>query len=114
MLLHDSAQLVAGDTWPINGELFRANGDPFDLSAGVTIEWRLEKEDGTVVLSYALGSGIEVLDVAGKCRITVPPDVSRTISPGCYRDQLRATSPDGFVSTQWVGRIDVKASFFVP
>ncbi len=114
MKIHPPLYFVVGDTWPIQGNLAYADGTPFDLGAGCSIQWSLEDSAGNTVLSYALGTGITVLDAAaGTCLVTVPPADSATVAIGAYVDQLQAVDPTGLVSTQFTGPVNAYQSFFV-
>lgn len=112
--VHPSQTFKTGDTWEIQGNLSYADGTPFNLAAGCSLQWGIEPAaGGSLVLELTLGSGITVLDAAnGICLITVPPVQSSAIPVGSYVDQLQATDPSGYVSTQWTGPINVYASFF--
>jgi hypothetical protein len=113
--VHDPCAFRVGDTWPIAGLLFYADGTPFNLGAGATVAWELKScgrdEDSVVVLSFALGTGITVTNAAGQILITVTPLQSAAIPPGEYVDWLRAADPAGLVSTQWTGTIKVRPGF---
>lgn len=111
-LIHAPLNFVAGDTWPITGQLAYANGLPFNLNAGCAIEWLLEDATGDIVIDLSLAAGgITVLDPnAGTCLITVTPSQSGGLVVGAYTDQLRATDPAGLVSTQWQGTINARQS----
>ncbi len=119
--LHPLYRFTQGDTWPIFGELFYADGKPFSLAAGASVVWELQDEYGEVVLSYSYpgGANIDVTDVDARAPdvphhllITVNAADTASIKPGPYKDQLRATDPGGLVSTQAVGTIEVDKSFF--
>jgi hypothetical protein len=113
--VHEPAEFYQGNDWEIEGTLAYADGTPFDLSSGATVQWRLANSAGAVVLDYALGSGIAVLDAtAAKVLIRVDEITSAALAAGPYVDELRASDPSGFTSTQWRGRVDVKTSLFVP
>lgn len=114
--VHAPCAFYRGDTWDIDGLLFYADGTPFNLHAGAAVQWTLEDAQGNVALALTIGNGgIVVVDAGnGKCLITVTPLQSAAIAAGKYTDQLRATDPTGFVSTQWVGTIEVRSNFFVP
>jgi hypothetical protein len=107
--LHVEAAFRQGDTFPIFGSLFYADGTPFNLAAGATVQWTLKDCNGNQALSYSLAGGIVVSDAAnGKITITVVPSDSAGLAPGEYRDTLRAVDPSGYVSTQWTGIIRVR------
>ena len=111
---HKPENFKIGDTWPITGYLSYADGTPFNLGAGCGIQWAIQNATGTVVLELSLGNGISVVDPAGGvCLVTVQPFQSATIPVGAYTDQLRATDPTGYVSTQWQGTINARSSAFV-
>jgi hypothetical protein len=121
--LHPPFAFTSGDTYPIYACLHYADGSPFNLGAGAVIEWEMQDCDGNVVLELTLaGGGIIVTDPGdtppNKCLITITPTPilsggqSAAIMPGKYKDQLRAIDPSGFVSTQAVGSIEVRKSFF--
>ena len=111
---HVPENFKQGDTWEIEGRLAYADGTPFDLGAGCSIGWIMEDAAGNQILSLTLGNGITVLDpAAGRCLITVAPVQSATVAVGSYTDQLQATDPAGYVSTQWQGTINARKSFFV-
>src|SRR5262249_12446931 len=111
MRAHKAETFVESDTWEIQGVLHYADGTPFNLGAGCNIVWGMKDSTGSVVLELSLGSGIVVLDAtAGTCLITVSPAQSQAIGAGNYTDQLQATDPTGYVSTQWTGPINVVAS----
>lgn len=115
MLTHRTTFQDAGDTWQTQGDLLYADGTPFNLSAGCAIQWELKDDTGSTVLSLSLGSGITVLDAAaGTCLITLTPVQSGALAVGKYTDQLRAIDPDGYVSTQWQGVVNVTNSFMLP
>lgn len=106
--LHPLVGFYAGDEFQIVGTLFDQDGSPIGL-AGAAVEWKLATLDRAVVLDYAIGAGITVVDVAnGGVLITVSEQDSAKLAPGRYRDQLRVTTSTGVLSTQWVGFIDVK------
>jgi hypothetical protein len=111
---HRVQSFKTGDTWEIQGNLSYADGTPFNLAAGCSILWGIEPAaGGSLVIELSLGSGIAVLDPAnGICLITVPPVQSSAIPVGDYVDQLQATDPTGYVSTQWTGPINVYQGFF--
>lgn len=114
MLTHKTEYFEVGDTWEIEGRLAYADGTPFNLNAGCAIEWAIEDSAGTTVRSATLGSGITVIDAnGGVCLVTIQANQSAMIPVGNYTDQLRATDPGGYVSTQWTGPIVAKRSFFV-
>jgi hypothetical protein len=120
--LHEPADFYQGDEWLIDGLLHDALGNPFNL-AGCGVAWRLEDAAGNVVLDLNLSNGVQIMGSAanGEILITVAPSVSATIPPSApsatppvvYRDQLRVIDAAGNPSTQWVGPIGVKKSFFV-
>ncbi len=113
MKVHPPEYFTESDTWEIQGNLAYADGTPFNLGAGCAISWGLKDSTGAVVLELSLGSGIIVLNAAGGiCLITVAPSQSEAVGVGAYTDQLQATDPSGYVSTQWAGPINVTASFF--
>lgn len=113
MKIHKAERFEVGDTWKITGLLTYADGSPFNLGAGCSIEWALQNSAGNTVLTLSLGSGVTVVDPDnGVCLITVTPLQSTAISVGSFVDQLRAVDPASQVSTQWQGPIDVYASFF--
>lgn len=115
--LHERWGFYCGDTWQMNGPLSYADGTPFDLSTGAALQWELKDDQGNVILLLELGAGITIADPSDvpphQCTITVTPAQSALIAPGVYRDQLRAIDPAGLVSTQVVGTIEVRPSFFV-
>lgn len=110
---HPPQYAYNSDTWEIQGNLSYADGTPFNLAAGCAIKWGIEPAaGGSRNLELTLGSGITVLDAAnGVCLITVTPVQSAAIPVGSYLDQLQATDPSGYVSTQWTGPMNVSASF---
>jgi hypothetical protein len=111
---HKPENFKVGDTWPITGYLSYADGTPFNLGAGCGIQWGLQNATGTVVLELSLGNGISVVDPAGGvCLVTVQPFQSAILAVGSYTDQLQATDPSGYVSTQWQGTINARSSIFV-
>jgi hypothetical protein len=111
--VHDLAVFYPGDDWQIDGVLHDGAGQAIDLTAAA-VEWQLETPAGGVVASLAVGAGIEITDAAnGKITIVLPAAETAAIAPGSYRDQCRATV-NGAPGTQWVGSIEVKASFFAP
>ncbi len=112
--LHGPLSFYRGDTWDIDACLHYADGSPFNLGAGAAIVWELKDDAGNVIFSASLaGGGIVVIpDKPGQCLITVTPTQSAGIAVGKYNDQLRATDPTGFVSTQAVGSTEVRGSFF--
>lgn len=113
MKVHKPEFFDMGDTWELEGRLAYADGTPFNLNPGCAIQWALQDSTGSNVLSFVLGSGITVLDAnGGICLITVPPIESAGILVGQYTDQCRATDPNGYVSTQFQGTINVNKSFF--
>lgn len=108
---HNAQTFEKGDTWEIQGTLAYADGTPFDIGVGATVSWSLQDANGAAILTYTLGSGIFIVDLSkAKILIRVPASVTDTIAPGNYFDELRATDPDGFVSTQWDGEIVVALS----
>jgi hypothetical protein len=120
MRFHKPEYFDVGDTWEIEGRLSYGDGTPFNLSAGCAIKWALQDTTGANVLAFSLGGsspatgGIAVLDaLGGRCLITVLPPQSRVIAVGKYTDQLQATDPSGYVSTQFQGTVNIKKSFFV-
>jgi hypothetical protein len=115
--LHPPFAFTSGDTFPIYACLHYRDGSPFNLGAGAVIEWEMQDCDGNVVLELTLASGgIMVTDPGDtppyECLITITALQSAAIMPGKYKDQLRATDPSGFVSTQAIGSIEVRKSFF--
>jgi hypothetical protein len=111
--LHELVAFYAGDTWEICGTL-NLNGSPVNLS-GASVEWKLADGSGNAILDLTIGSGIAVTDVAGGgVLITVTPSQSAAIKPCRYRDQLRLTTVDGTVATEWTGFIEVKPSLLGP
>ena len=115
--LHPPFSFTKGYTFPIYAALHYADGSPFNLGAGAVIEWELQDKDGNVLLELTLvGGGISVTDLTdtppNKCLITITAVQSAALAPGKYKDQLRAIDPSGFVSTQAVGTIEVRKSFF--
>jgi hypothetical protein len=109
--LHVEAAVRQGDTFPIFGVLRYADGAPFNLAAGAAVEWTLYDCDGNMALSYSLASDagqLVVTDVCGKITITILATDSAELAPGVYTDELVATDPNGYVSTQWTGRIKVR------
>jgi len=113
MKVHKPEYFQQGDTWQLQGNLHYADGTPFNLGVGCSIEWGLQNSAGQVIFTLALNAGITVLDpVNGICLITVTPAQSDGIIAGAYVDQLQATDPSGLVSTQWTGPISVAAAFF--
>lgn len=115
MKVHQPEYMNVGDTWEIEGVLAYADGTPFDLGAGCDIRWAIQDSAGATTILKTLGSGITVIDpAAGTCLITVGPEDSDVVAIGNYTDQLRATDPTGYVSTQWTGPFNVRKSFFAP
>ena len=114
MKVHAAEYVSVGDTWEIEGVLAYADGSPFNLGPGCDIRWAVQDAAGNTVILESLGAGgIAVLDAAaGTCLITVAPQDSALVATGNYVDQLRATDPTGYVSTQWTGPVNVRASFF--
>jgi hypothetical protein len=114
MKVHGPEHFIEGDTWEIQGNLAYADGTPFNLGAGCAIVWAIEDANGNVVLELSLAAGgIVVLDAAaGQCLVTTSSMQSAAVGIGTYTDQLRATDPSGYVSTQWSGPIIVEQSFF--
>jgi hypothetical protein len=111
--IHRPQDFKVGDTWEIQGNLAYADGTPFDLGPGCNLQWAIQNSAGAITLELELGNGITILDpVNGICLITVTPTQSAAIPVGSYTDQLQATDPTGYVSTQWEGPINVYASFF--
>lgn len=121
--LHEPFAFTRGDTFTIEAWLHYADGKPFNLGPGAAIIWQLEDGKGDVILSLSLSAGgiavldLDVLDasppgVPHHCLVTITAAQSAAITEGRYRDQLRATDPAGVVSTQSVGSIDVRKSFF--
>lgn len=111
--LHAPLGFYAGDNWEIAGPLHYADGSAFNLGAGAVLEWVMEDDAGNVILSASLGSGISVTDLTdAEILIALTPAQTAVVTPGTYRDQLRATDPAGFVSTQWAGSILVRGSLF--
>jgi hypothetical protein len=108
--LHAPTAFYAGDTWEIDGELHYADGTPFNLAAGAAVEWTMTDANGNRVLDLTLlNGGISVINPAGQCLIIVTSAQSGPVPAGKYSDRLRAVDPAGFVSTQWVGTIEVRA-----
>jgi hypothetical protein len=114
--IHPKQKFARGDTWPILVTPHDKDGDAFDLSAGAKIEWALRDATGKIVLSYSLDDetiAVVTEDGIAKAYIEVsPPDSDIPVGP--YQDQCRFTSPDGIVSTQVIGLIEVTESFFTP
>lgn len=113
--LHPPLAFKRGDTWEIDASLHYADGSPFNLGAGAVAEWKVEDGAGNVVLDLSIANGgiVVIPDKPGQCLITVTPVQSAAVAAGKYSDELRAIDPTGFVSTQAVGSIDVRKSFFV-
>jgi hypothetical protein len=112
-VFHPPQGFKVGDTWEIQGNLYYADGTPFNLGAGCGILWAIQNAAGSTILQLSLNAGITILDpVNGICLITVLPTQSDLIAVGSYTDQLQATDPTGYVSTQWEGPINAYASFF--
>lgn len=113
--VHEPTAFRRGDTWKIDAIMFYRDGTPFNLGAGAKVEWILKDPAGTQVLSFTLLTGdIVVTDANGKCLVTVTPVQSAgLVAAKGFTDQLRATDPSGLVSTQTVGTIEVRDSFFV-
>lgn len=117
--LHQPFVFYRGDTWQIVGTLHYADGGPFNLGAGAVVTWEMQDQTGAVVIEKLLSDGgIAITDPAdmppNQCLITVTAAQSAVIAIGKYRDQLRATDPSGVVSTQAVGEVEVRGSFFTP
>jgi hypothetical protein len=122
--IHPLWSFGRGDTFPISACLTDANGEALDLSGAQNIEWKLETAPAwpadphcdpptpTVALDLTIGNGVAVAnETEGEITITVTAAQSSALAPGRYRDQLRVTTAEGIVSTQWVGFIDVKPTF---
>ena len=113
--LHPFFACYVGDTAEISGTLLYADGTPFNLASGAVVQWTLENAAGAKVLELSLNAGITVADeTSGTILITMTPEQTAALPPGRYADQLRATDPNGFVSTQWAGAIEIRPSFFTP
>jgi hypothetical protein len=113
--IHPSQGFKVGDTWEIQGNLYYADGTPFDLGVGCSILWVMQDSNGALFPSspLSLNAGITILDpLNGICLVTLTPTQSAAIPVGSYTDQLQATDPTGYVSTQWEGPINAYASPF--
>jgi len=105
---HRKFTFITGDTWPIDATCSDVNNKPIDLATASTLQWTLMDQDGAVIASAALGSGIELVVAAhGLALITLAPATTIDIKPGFYQDVLKLTMSDGMVSTQAVGLIEV-------
>lgn len=112
-VVHKPLNFRPSDTWEILGNLAYADGSPFNLAAGAVIAWKVEDANGNVIASATLAGGeITVTTTPGQCLITILPGITRAIPVGSYTDQLQATDPTGYVSTQWTGPVNVGQSFF--
>lgn len=113
-MIHPALSFYRGDTWEITGNLAYADGSPFNLAAGAAVAWKVEDGSGNVIVSGTLAGGqiAAVAAVPGQILITIPRATTDVLVPGDYTDQLQATDPTGYVSTQWTGPVNVRSSFF--
>jgi hypothetical protein len=107
---HDDIELVIGDEWLIVGTLLDENGQPLDLTAGVTLGWALLGPDGNRVPGLTEGATLDK-QLGGVVRITVPDSFTRTLTPARYMDAIRVWVGDVPV-TQWTGIILADADPF--
>ena len=105
---HDDIELTIGDTWTIVGLLLDEEGQPMDLTAGVTFGWALINWDGVPVVGPV--ATIEPQD-DGIVHITVPDSFTRTLEPARYLDAIRVWVDD-VPMTQWIGNINANADPF--
>jgi hypothetical protein len=103
---HADFLLYAGDRWQFDAALHDAAGDPLNLT-DAAVEWRLHA-GGIIFARRTLDDGISLINaVGGLCRIVMTPAQTTALASGTYYDDIRATLPGDFVSTQAVGRIIV-------
>jgi hypothetical protein len=104
---HDDIQVVAGDTWTINGTLEDENGAPIDLT-GQEVLWVLLDPDGYTC--PLVGSAVVTIvspPTAGNITIVVPYTATEVVV-GRYFDAVRLASSTGnpaIVNMQWTGCI---------
>lgn len=104
---HPPFVLYVGATWQFDAALHDAACNPLDL-AGAAVEWRLYDRGGAQRIVLTIGTGVTITDTAnGLCQIVVPPLETGKLSPGYFRDEIRATLPTGFITVQAVGDINV-------
>jgi hypothetical protein len=105
---HADVELMAGLPWLINGTLYDANGNPFDVSNCSFVRALLDPS-GNPVLPLDDNVLISKTDPTnGGIQISIPAQYT-ALDPGRYTDALRVTegnSSDVF----WIGQILVAAN----
>lgn len=97
----------AGDTWQIDATLFKADGTPWtDVAAAV---WKLDSLDlATNFLTKTLGAGVASIG-SGRILITTAAADTLNIPAGEYVHSCQVTDAAGIKSTQFFGRLLVRA-----
>jgi hypothetical protein len=113
LIHHDDIELTAGDDWTIPSSLTDEEGDAVNLSNIVGIQWIMLGPDGQPCLPP--GSAIVTIvdpPTDGMVTVTVPNEVTRSLSPGRYADAMRVIFPSDLKSTVWTGSISVDCNSF--
>lgn len=106
--VHVPFEFYAGDSWEFDVTCHGPNDAVLNL-ADATVEWKLDDVNGANVLTKTIGSGVTVaVPATGVCVVKVPASETAGLAAGFYFDQVRVVLPDSSVSTQAVGRIEVK------
>jgi hypothetical protein len=109
---HRPLIFYVGDTILIDVQCTDAIGNVLPLQ-GVDAKWVMQDPSGNGVVIATIANGqIRVIDMdGGKIEISIPASQTITLAPGLYQDQLRLkTLADGYVITQMVGLINIKAA----
>ena len=108
--IHALQSFFIGDDWIINGALTDELNNPIDPTPATSITWKLDDETGQTNLFTLTkaGGGIVVGSIPNSTVpgviITLPAASTTTLTPGTFRDQLRAVI-GGQTSTYWQGPI---------
>ena len=102
-----SSEQYRGDSWAFLVTANDANKKPLDLT-GASLEWKLANTSGADVLTLTRDHGIDVLDdLKGRLVINVDKTATVNFVAGEYLHQLRVTTAQAQISTQFKSYITV-------
>jgi hypothetical protein len=110
---HDDLERTAGDDWTINCAVLDDDGTALDLSTADNVQWMLLGSDGLPAIPELSATVVTIVDppTSGLVSVTVPHDVTGTLSPGRYPDALRVILA-GMRTVVFTGIISVSANPF--
>ncbi len=106
-ILNQDVILYAGDTATLEVSLTDANGDPFVLSAGGTIKYRLAEtshDSEEDLVAKELGAGILLEDSVASIALD---KTDTLLGPGVYYHELKVFD-SGDVATAMVGAVTMR------